>query len=126
MFPDPYGQPTFRDQASICVAIATLSRLDLLPPPSSILLRPCPVIGATVPEAAVHEYSHARCPEDQICATPQPVDWRLVEAEAKAASMQSRSERNLRSSMTLAGRLHSPSGCGRRCRRNIGPAPDIT
>lgn len=53
------------------------------------------MLGATVPEAAVHEDSNSRAKENQIYFSTRSWEEPSMKAVAKAAGMEARSKRNL-------------------------------
>jgi hypothetical protein len=87
MFPDPDYAPPISPKLAVGIGIAQPVSLDLLPPPLRVRLRPCAVVGASVPVAAVHEYSDAESREGYVCSSAEsrkPV----LDTEAETAPME--------------------------------------
>jgi hypothetical protein len=55
VFPDPYDLPSDFLQPSVRVSIASLIGFDLVTPKGNVTLRRGSMLGASMPEATVHE-----------------------------------------------------------------------
>lgn len=55
MRPHPEDMPATSSKAGVGVSVASLVREDLVSPELGILLGPCPVLLAAMPETTVHE-----------------------------------------------------------------------
>src|SRR5437870_2878448 len=69
VLPHPHHQPACLRETSRGVAVAPSILVDLLPPPARVRLRPAGVLGASVPETAVHEDGDPRGSEDNVRVT---------------------------------------------------------
>jgi hypothetical protein len=71
-----------------------------------------------MPEAPVDEDGDALPGKGHVCASPQPGDHRIVDAEAQPASVQVRPQGKLTRRVALTGCLHPPANLLRRRRRH--------
>src|SRR5262245_10358068 len=92
--PDANYQPSTGYQTGIGIGVSSSIRLDLLPPPLGVGLRPRSVLRAAVPETAVHENRHARGGEHKI-PTAAETRERRVHTETKPESVDGRAQRQL-------------------------------
>lgn len=68
MPPNTYDRPASRDESIVVGSVTGDVPLELRLPVTLIDARLCAVLGAAVPEAAVHEHCHPRAGEDDVRA----------------------------------------------------------
>jgi hypothetical protein len=90
MLPNTDHAPSSGAKTLVRLKVPLLIGLDLVPPPVSILSRPCPVVRTTVPEASVDIYRDPSAGEQDVGATPSPNDG-LIYTKSQPAPMQQRS-----------------------------------
>jgi hypothetical protein len=88
VLPDPEDRPPECLEALVGVPVTTSVRLELLPPPTSVVLGPRPVLRAAVPEAAVDEDSEPCAWEHHVCTTAHPLSRCTVDPVSKASSVE--------------------------------------
>ena len=120
VLPDSYDFPSQHFQAPVCIEITPAIGLDLVPPEFDIALGPGAVIGATVPETAIHEDGHARSGEGDIGSAPGMInDW-LIYPVTKSHSVQSPPNLHFRSGIALPSSGHTTTGRFGRWSRRLG------
>ena len=87
MLPDANDHETVLDEPRIGVAIPTAVRLDFFPPPRVVGLGPSPVVGATMPEAAIDKDRDPSRSEYEIGSTPQAGQNWLVNSITQSSPM---------------------------------------
>lgn len=81
VFPNPQHSPARLSQCAIHNSVALLVQRKFAPPECSIVLWLCRVLGAAVPEAAVHEHREPRLLESEIWFA----EYRLIAPPARDA-----------------------------------------
>lgn len=110
MLPDPNDFPSGPSEPPIGVGIPPLVCRDLVPPERSICPRHGPMLGAAVPEAAVHENGDLRGSEHDIRSPAHAWDYGNVEPVAESQPMEFRTDRQLGGGISLPRRRHAGSG----------------
>jgi hypothetical protein len=96
--------PTRPGEQLVRLTVASPIRLDLVPPPGGVRLRPGAVSRTPMPEAAVDEYRNAGASEGDV-GSPSTSD-RKVGPEPEPVTMEDRSESQLRPGVTATRLLH--------------------
>jgi hypothetical protein len=93
------------------ISVAPDVRLDSVPPPLGVRLRPRSVLRAAMPKAATDENGYPRAHECQI--RPSARAWkRPIDAEPETDCLDRRAHRELARSIATWGDLHSPTNLG--------------
>jgi hypothetical protein len=88
MRPDANTDPTPTHQLPVGICVAPHVLFDLLAPPGGVRLRPCAVLWATVPEAAVDEHGDTCRSEHEVGASSTIDERRTVYGETEAKPMK--------------------------------------
>lgn len=102
MLPNPHDFPSRSGQSLIGVAIASSIGLDLVAPEFSIVLRPSPMLWATMPEATVDEDGCSCTRENDVYASMRKLRHHLVDAVPQTHRMEATSQPHLRGGIALA------------------------
>ena len=82
--PHPQDAPPLRRQSVVGPPVSLAIGLDLLAPPLGVSLWPSPMLGASMPEAAIDEDSNAFLGKNEIRLDTHPLDWRTIYSVTKA------------------------------------------
>jgi hypothetical protein len=88
VLPDSDDEPPPFPEAAISIRVTSSVGRYLRLPPIPMLLRPCPMLWATVPEAPVHEDSDPGLGEDHIHTSSQAFERAAVQEIPEAQSIE--------------------------------------
>ena len=122
MFPHPQGQPTSVGQGPVGLLVPALVAGDLVGPvPVVDVMAPPAVLGAAVPETAIHKNRDPGRPEDYVGLTAQGGKRRPMKTVAKAQRMKGAAQDKFRAGTfssldahTLADGFARSKGCAPR------------
>lgn len=112
MLPDAQHPPPRSTQPAIGVCIAQSIGLDLCPPIRGVGLWPGPMLGTPVPEAAIDEDRNTSAGEEDVCAPSKARQGLAIDPKPESATMQQRTDGQLRPGVTRAVRSHASRGLG--------------
>lgn len=108
VLPDPDNGPPEKGKSLICVPVAESVSLELLQPPLGVGLGYRPMLGAAMPEAAVHQDDKACARECNVDATSWQSWNAVLDSIAQTKSVQLTAQTDL-------GHSIRPSKCRELC-----------
>jgi hypothetical protein len=95
MLPYPDNIPTTRNQLSLRPAVSFHVVIKFLSPPVTVVVWREPVIGASMPKAAIDHHHQPHTPEQNVCPSPPWAKQGHIDPVAKAAAVKFSSQRHL-------------------------------
>jgi hypothetical protein len=106
VLPEPQHPPALSFKLCIGIPVTPLVGADLVDPVSCVCFRLNIVFGASVPEAAVHEYSETLSGEYEVCGSPHITHWPDADPEPKSEAVGGGAEADFRAGVTAAATEH--------------------
>jgi hypothetical protein len=106
MRPHPEDMPATSSKAGAGVSVASLVREDLVSPKLGILLGPCPMLLAAMPEATVHEDSDTSARKRDVSDPAMRGENRQLNSVSKTSGVENTPKYYLNSSAVLPNAVH--------------------